>query len=137
MQPIELNILIGLHRAANEIDRRTAKIAKAHGLTLGQFAVLEALFHKGDLSVGEVQEKILSSTGTIPVIVKNLESKGLLLRLEDPRDKRKRVLHLTEEGSALIQTVFPENKTMIIRSMDRLSSDEKSELLRLLKKLGG
>ncbi|WP_235899151.1 MarR family transcriptional regulator [Suipraeoptans intestinalis] len=45
-------------------------------MTLSQFAVLEALYSKGDLTVGEVREKILSSVGTIPVIVNNLVGRG-------------------------------------------------------------
>ena len=48
MDAIELKILIGLHRVSNEIDRRTTRIVKCYGLSMGQFAVLEALFHKGD-----------------------------------------------------------------------------------------
>ena len=55
MDAIELKILIGLHRVSNEIDRRTTRIVKCYGLSMGQFAVLEALFHKGDLTIGQVQ----------------------------------------------------------------------------------
>ena len=49
--------LIAMHRIVNELDRRTAAIARKYGLTLPQFAVLEALYHKGDLSVGELKER--------------------------------------------------------------------------------
>lgn len=137
MNPIELKILIGLHRVSNEFHRKTNRIVSSHGLSIGQFAVLEALFHKGDLTVGEVQEKILSTSGTISVILKNLEKRGLLMRLPDPEDKRKCILHITEEGEALIQEVFPENETMILESMAHWTLEEKEELLRLLKKFGG
>ena len=77
MSKPELKILIGMHRTANAIDRKTAQIAGAYGLTLGQFSVLEALYHKGDLTVGQVQEAILSTSGTIPVIVGKLEKEGM------------------------------------------------------------
>lgn len=39
--------LIAMHRIVNELDRRTVAIARKYGLTLPQFAVLEALYHKG------------------------------------------------------------------------------------------
>ncbi len=133
---IELKLLIALHRVTNELDRRTAAIAKKLDLSIGQFAVLEVLFSKGDLSIGEVQKKILSTSGTIPVIIRNLEGRGLLVRLQDPSDKRKCILHLTDKGRSLIEEVFPENEKMIIRSMDNLLDSEKEELLRLLKKFG-
>ena len=81
MEDIELKLLIGLHRVCNEIDRRSSQLVSKYNLSLGQFAVLEALYHKGDLSVGEVQRKILSSSGTMPVIIRNLEKRGYLNRI--------------------------------------------------------
>lgn len=55
MSKIQLKIFIGMSRALNKINRATNKVYAKYGLTSGQFAVLEALYHKGDLSVGEVQ----------------------------------------------------------------------------------
>ena len=134
--PVELKILIGMHRAVNKIDSRTIKIVKQYGLSLGQFAVLEALYHKGDMTVGQVQEKILSTSGTIPVIIKNLEKSDYVTHRADECDKRKCILHITDKGADLIKQVFPENKEMIINSFNNLSDNEKDELLMLLKKLG-
>ena len=133
----ELKIIIGLHRAANSIDRQSAKIVSQYGLTMGQFAVLEALYHKGDMTVGQVQEKILSSCGTIPVIVNNLEKRGLLLRCQDAGDKRRCILHLTEAGNKLIEQVYPLNEEKIIEMMSLWTEDEKRQLAALLKKFGG
>jgi MarR family 2-MHQ and catechol resistance regulon transcriptional repressor len=133
----ELKILIGLHRAANAVDRKTSQIAAEYGLTLGQFAVLEALYHKGDLTVGQVQEAILSTSGTIPVIVGRLEQQGYLTRRRDEGDRRCWILHLTEPGRALIAEVYPKNEDMIIRQMDCWTDEEKDELVSLLKRFGG
>ena len=132
----ELKILIGLHRAANAVDRKTSQIAAEYGLTLGQFAVLEALYHKGDLTVGQVQEKILSTSGTIPLIVNNLEKRALLERRQDENDRRRCILHLTEEGRTLIARVYPQNEKIIIEQMSCWTADEQETLARLLKKFG-
>lgn len=135
MEDTELKILIGLHRICNETDRRTSQLAAGYGLSLGQFAVLEALYHKDDLSVGEVQRKILSSSGTMPVIVRNLEKRGLLTKSPDGEDRRRNILHITEEGRKLIAEIFPLNKELILESLSPLSREEKDALLKLLKKL--
>lgn len=135
MEDTELKILIGLHRICNETDRRTSQLAAGYGLSLGQFAVLEALYHKGDLSVGEVQRKILSSSGTMPVIVRNLEKRGLLTKSPDGEDRRRNILHITEEGRKLVAEIFPLNKELILESLSPLSREEKDALLKLLKKL--
>lgn len=131
----ELKILIGLHRAVNAIDRKTAGIAAGYGLTFGQFAVLEALYHKGDLTVGQVQQAILSSSGTIPLIVNKLEQQGYLTRCQDENDRRRWILRLTDAGRTLIAQVYPRNEEMILQEMACWTAEEKDTLVSLLKRL--
>lgn len=132
-----MKILIGLHRNINDIDKKTLKIAAEHGLTLSQFMVLEALYSKGDMTVGEVREKILSSVGTISVIVNNLVKMNYIERLPDERDRRVCILHLTKDGRDVISKVVPKNEAMIEDSMKVLTTEEQEDLLYLLKKMGG
>ncbi len=136
MAKTELKILIGLHRAINDIDRQSTKIFSDYQLTLGQFAVLEALYHKGDMTVGQVQEKILSSSGTMPLIINNLEKRGYLIRKTDTMDKRRCILHITAVGQELIGQVYPRNEARIIESMSCWTDEEKAQLANLLKKFG-
>ena len=102
MGKTELKILIGLHRNVNAIDKKTSKIAAEYNLTFSQFMVLEALYSKGDMSVGEVRERILSSVGTIPLIVNNLVKRNYVERLTDEKDRRVCILHLTKDGYDVI-----------------------------------
>ena len=69
---IDLKILIALHRVVNAVDSKTAKLVKAYGLSLGQFAVLEALYHKGEMTVGQVQKKILFPIKKMKMIKENV-----------------------------------------------------------------
>lgn len=132
-----MKILIGLHRNVNTLDKKTSQIAGEYNLTFSQFMVLEALYSKGDMSVGEVRERILSSVGTIPLIVNNLVKMNYVERLADKKDKRVSILHLTKEGRDVISKVAPKNEMMIEESMKVLDSEEKEKLLYLLKKMGG
>ena len=137
MGRIELNILVGLHRNVNFIDKKTSRLVAEHGLTSSQFMVLEALYSKGDMTVGEVRDRILSSIGTIPLIVNNLVKMNYVERLSDEKDRRVCILHLTEEGYDIISKIAPKNEEMIVENMAILDDKEKEELLYLLKKLGG
>lgn len=132
-----MKILIGLHRNVNTLDKKTSQIAGDYNLTFSQFMVLEALYSKGDMSVGEIRERILSSVGTIPLIVNNLVKMNYVERLADKKDKRVSILHLTKEGRDVISKVAPKNEMMIEESMKVLDSEEKEKLLYLLKKIGG
>ncbi len=135
MKKLELKIFIGMSRTLNKINRATNKIYSKYGLTSGQFAVLEALYHKGDLSIGEVQEKVLTTSGTIPVIVRNLEKEGLLEKTNDQNDKRRFILHITKKGRDLMDLVYPENEATIISMLNVLNKEEQEQILKAMKKI--
>jgi len=137
MEKTELKIFIGMSRALNKINRATNKIYTKYGLTSGQFAVLEVLYHKGELSVGEVQEKILSTSGTIPVIVKNLEKEGFLQKSNDESDKRRFILQITQKGKELMDIIYPENEEIIISMINVWNKEEQELILNYLRKFGG
>lgn len=133
----ELKVFIGLSRTLNHINRVTGKIHHHYGLTTPQFGVLEALYHKGDLTIGEVQDKILSTSGTIPVIVRNLEKEGLLVRMQDEEDRRRFNLHITEKGRDLMDQVYPENEAAIRELLGVFTQEEQENLIQYFKKFGG
>ena len=117
-----------------ELDRETARIAGAHGLTLSQFMALEALLHKDGMTVGEIKEKVLSSNGTIPVVISNLEKQGMVRRKKDPEDHRRSIVELTAEGREVIREVCPENDEMFREKFSVWSREEKKLLVELLNK---
>ena len=128
----ESNLIINLHRIVTDLDRKTKVLCQKQGLTFGQFMVLEALYHKGPLSVGEVKESILSTDGTIPVIVANMEKAGLLARKQDEKDRRKSILSLTKKGRDIIREVYPDNAEMIHTAFSVWNDRKKGDLKRLL-----
>lgn len=136
MSKTQLKLFIGMHRSINYIDRETSKIHKKYKLTTPQFGVLEALYHKGDLCVGEVQEKILSTSGTIPVIIKNLEKRGYICSKKDPNDKRRVILSITNEGKKLMDIVYPENEEKIMELINLWNEEDQKNLLRIFKEYG-
>lgn len=137
MQSKNLKIVIGLHKNAKDLDSRTLKIASKYGLSFSQFMVLEVLYSKGKLSISEVRDAILSSVGTISLVVSNLEKRGYIKRESNPNDKRICILSLTDIGRDVIAKIVPENENMINDYMEILNSDEKENLVNILKKLGG
>ena len=109
---------------------------RAHGLTGGEFGVLEALYHKGPLRLGAVQEKILVSSGGVTYLVDQLEKRGLVRREAKVGDRRARVAVLTDQGTALIARIFPGHAAMLADAMAGLSGAEQAQARALLVKLG-
>ena len=132
---LDLSTLIVFTRAEHSIHRKEYQTIKDHGLTAAQFGVLEALYVKGDLKIGQLIEKILTTSGNMTVVVRNLEKAGLVKKIEDPADKRSTIISLTDLGRKKIEEILPSHYQNIIDIFSVLSDEEKVQLKEILKKL--
>jgi len=134
---LNLRIVIGLARNHLSLERVTSRLLKSYQLTLAQFSVLETLYHLGDLKIGQLIEKTLTTAGNMTVVVKNLEKGGFIHRYNDPEDRRSSLIGLTPKGGQIIAEVFPYHLDSLHKELSRLSSEEKKQLVFLLKKMSG
>jgi MarR family 2-MHQ and catechol resistance regulon transcriptional repressor len=133
---VALKLWVVLARAHTAMEQRASDDVARHGLTLAEFGVLEALHHKGPLLLGDVQKKVLVSSGGVTYLVDRLEQRGLVRRKLCPDDRRARYAELTDEGTALITRIFPEHAECIRKAVAALSIGEQRAAIELLKKLG-
>lgn len=131
-----LRLWIILARAYDAVQAHARADVARHDLTLAEFGVLEALYHKGPLLLGEVQRKILVSSGGITYLMDRLVKRGLVERQPCPTDRRATYAALTPEGEALIRRIFPEHVRALERALSGLDAEEKAEAMRLLRRLG-
>ncbi|MDF2615524.1 MAG: MarR family transcriptional regulator, partial [Sedimentibacter sp.] len=75
---LSLKTLIALSRCYQDVHKKETKTIKVAGVTVSQFAVLELLYHKGDMRVCEITEKVLSTAGNMTVIIENLVKDGMV-----------------------------------------------------------
>jgi MarR family 2-MHQ and catechol resistance regulon transcriptional repressor len=136
-QDTALKLLVVMSRALNAVTEHVWKDdMERHGITPTEFAILEALYHKGPLLLGEVQRKILVTSGGITYLVDRLVEKGLVKREQCPEDRRARYAVLTPAGQALIKKIFPAHAARIEQAMSGLTQAEQREATALLRKLG-
>lgn len=131
-----LKLFVVLSRAQRAVAECTGAGLAAHGLSHAEFAILEALFHKGPLLLGEVQRKILVSSGGITFLVDRLADRGLVERRLCSSDRRARYAALTRKGEALMREIFPGHAETIREAVSGLTRAEQRQATRLLKKLG-
>ena len=98
--------------------------------------MLEALLHKGPLLLGELQRKILVSSGGVTYLVDRLVQRGWVRREPCPTDRRAMYAVLTKEGEALIREIFAGHAAAIEQAEAGLSMEEKGVAIDLLRKLG-
>lgn len=131
---LTLTTLITFTRAEHTIHKKELETIKKSGLTIAQFGVLEALYNKGDLRISEIMEKILTTSGNITVVIKNLEKDGLVKRNLDPKDKRATIISITDEGKKIIEEILPSHLENIVDIFSVLTDEEKLMLRNILKK---
>ena len=130
-----LQLLIALARALKEIDKWVRPHLASEGLGATEFAVLEVLYHKGPLPLGEIRDQILVTGPSTTYIVKKLEQRGLMRRRPSGEDQRVVFGELTPAGRKLIGRVFPEHVAHLRRAMAGLSVQEKRAAGHLMRKL--
>ena len=131
-----LDTFIKLTRATESIMARLSRKGTIAPLSQSQFAVLEALYHLGPLTQGQVSAKLLKSTGNMTLVVDNLEKGGWVQRTRENDDRRQVTIHLTETGQALIERIFPAHASAVCEEMNVLTPEEQATLSALCLKLG-
>lgn len=131
-----LKLWVVLSRAQSALTAHAEADVARHGLSLAEFAALEALYHKGALLVGELQRAVLKSSGGITYVVDRLQEKGLVRRRPCEEDRRAIYAELTGEGRGLLDRIFPLHAASLQDAATGLSREEKEEAIELLKRLG-
>ncbi len=132
-----VHVFLVLWKAARAVEMYAENSVSQLEMCGSDFAVLEALLHKGPLPVNEIGKKVLLTSGSITTAVDRLEDKQLVERRAHGTDRRAKVVHLTKEGKRLITRIYADHAA----DMERLASasltrKERETLIRLLKQIG-
>jgi MarR family 2-MHQ and catechol resistance regulon transcriptional repressor len=125
-----------LMKAHRTLKRHAERSIEALDMCLSDFAILEALLHKGPQSVRELGRRIELTSGSMTTAIDRLEGRRLVSRADHATDRRTWVIHLTPEGRAVISKVFAGHEQAMDRAMRGLSKSERATLTDLLKRLG-
>ncbi|MCC7194499.1 MAG: MarR family transcriptional regulator [Gemmatimonadaceae bacterium] len=131
-----LKLWITLARAYQSVAELARIDIGRHGLSVGEFAVLEALHSKGEMLLGDVQRKVLVSSGGITFLMNRLVKRGLVERRACAADGRARYAALTSKGAALMRSIFPGHARAIRSAMSGLSVAEQKTVTKALRRLG-
>src|SRR5437867_10587807 len=113
------HVFLVLWKAARALHAYAEKSVSRLEMCGSDFAVLEALLHKGPLPVNEIGKKVLLTSGSITVAVDRLETKGLVERRAHVTDRRARTGHVTKEGRKLITRAYADHAA----DLERLALD--------------
>lgn len=134
--PTGAHTWVVLSKAARSVADRASESIAHTGLGTTDFAILEALLHKGPMPVNTIGKKLLLTSGSITTAVDRLVAKGFVARNDHPDDRRVRVVELTSAGRALIRPAYARHEKDLEELVSVLTATERITLVNLLRKLG-
>lgn len=109
-----------LKQISDEMRKNANNAMRAQNMTLTQMDALLDLYEAPDLqlSLKELEQRLHVAQSTAAGIVSRLEQKGLVLGLNDPTDKRVKLVQITPEGLQCVRT----SRKFVEEGEDRLLS---------------
>jgi MarR family transcriptional regulator, lower aerobic nicotinate degradation pathway regulator len=106
------------------------------GLTQTQFAALAKLYEVGPCSQNYLGRLIYLDAATIKGVVDRLHLRGFVTALNDPKDRRRRAVTLTERGKTVTEAAMTVASEITAATLGPLTADEQRQITKLLRKLG-
>lgn len=108
---------VGLHEFLRQADER----ARERGLTAQQYLLL--LLVRGHpkypaVTIGDISSAMRLQQSSTSLLVDRCVKRGILLRSEDPVDRRRALVHLSQEGQRLLDDIMEANR----RALGRLEA---------------
>lgn len=114
-----------------------AQFERDHGITRMEFVVMFVLSHRPQATATDVIRMTALPKNNISRGVNKLLEKGLIRRLDDTADGRRRILELSPKGRRLMETMMPQYSQRAQGFLDRLDDSDRQDLARLILKLAG
>jgi DNA-binding MarR family transcriptional regulator len=105
-------------------------------LTPTQFFALAKLAEVGPCSQNHLGRLIHLDAATIKAVVDRLVARGFVTSLNEPNDRRRRAVALTDRGDMVTQAAAFVAREITEASIATLTDEERRTLARLLKKIG-
>lgn len=124
-----------LRYIAANLKQRGREILTNYPITPPQFVALQWLLEEGDLTVGELSNKMYLACSTTTDLIDRMERNGLVARVRDEHDRRVVRIHLLEKGERIIEEVIEKRQRDLARVLERFSDDEITMFEHCLRKL--
>jgi len=119
-----------------ETARQFSTVVGEFGLEPRDFAVLYAISQGEDSSQQAVGERLAIPASSMVAIIDRLEKEGLVERRARVGDRRTRILHLKTSGRRVLERTMRAAARQEGKISQGISSDERAQLLRLLRHIG-
>jgi MarR family transcriptional regulator, transcriptional regulator for hemolysin len=130
------DLMFLLHDVARLLRVDADKRASAHGMTRAQWGILIWLERQPGLSQKELAELLEVEPITVARLIDRLESRGMVERRPDPKDRRIWRLHLCEPAHPVLREIDRQRGQMrarVTHGLDETTIETMTEALLIMK----
>ncbi|MES0340444.1 MAG: MarR family transcriptional regulator [Anaerolineales bacterium] len=117
-------IKVSRHR----LMRNFIDYARKSGLSMSHIGALFHLYHEGTCGVTELGNHLDVTSAAASQMLERLVQQGLILRTEDPDDRRVRQIVLTDKGNRVLEEGIRAQKMWLGDLTETLSAAEKEDI---------
>jgi DNA-binding MarR family transcriptional regulator len=118
------NIEKDLRYISGIIKQKGREMLSQYKITPPQFVALQWLFEDGDMTIGELSNKMFLACSTTTDLVDRMEKNLLVERVKDPSDRRVVRIHLLEEGKRIIDEVIKKRQAYLEEILKNFTMDQ-------------
>jgi DNA-binding MarR family transcriptional regulator len=131
----DLWILRSLRRIMRAVDVHSRRLSAEYSITGPQVICLQTIHEDGPMTVTALAKLVHLSGSTVVGIIDRLEQKGWVLRERSRTDRRQILIHATDEGSELLQSVPSPLQDRLARGLAELTEKEQHALAAAIERL--
>jgi DNA-binding MarR family transcriptional regulator len=113
-----------LRRIFKAIQQYSEAVLKEFGVTGPQLWALRTIYDDGQLSMGELSQRMYLHMSTVSGVVDRLEEKGYLERTRGEKDRRVVKISLTKAGKRIVQRGPEAAQGQLLHGLESLSGRE-------------
>ena len=124
-----------LRHISGIIKQKGRQILSTYTITPPQFVALQWLLELGDMTIGDLSNKMYLAFSTTTDLIDRMEKSDLVKRVRDEQDRRVVRIHLLEEGARIIEEVIDKRQQYLEDVLQKFDQVEVANLSILLEKL--
>ncbi|MEK3954179.1 MULTISPECIES: MarR family winged helix-turn-helix transcriptional regulator [unclassified Psychrobacillus] len=124
-----------LRHISGIIKQKGREILSTYTITPPQFVALQWLLELGDMTIGDLSNKMYLAFSTTTDLIDRMEKSELVKRIRDEQDRRVVRIHLLEEGARIIEEVIDKRQQYLEDVLQQFDQAEVANLAILLEKL--
>lgn len=130
-------VAILIKKIAMVIEKQSNHILQPYELTHTQYKILMLLLRNPETPIRQtdIETHFSMTNPSVTGIIQNLEKKGLVEHVQNPDDKRSKLVKLTDQAVSMEEELYALGESLETQVTKNLTEDENKQLIALLKKI--